>query len=605
MEQLNTEISTLFDNHKKHAVFKKFINYIRFPYFKNLKQDLKIEFNYPITFLIGGNGVGKSSILHAIYGAPKNYTVANFWFNTALDPIKDINDNRHCFVYSYTTEFSKQDVEVLKTRIQSKDKKTGKINPDYWEPARPKKAFRMIAPGRGHDKKETSNSGDRWNLIERKVFYMDFRYSLTAYDQYFYFGVKPQCKTLKSKQDIIRKYSKLLREAFSQKKSRKSYSRTAKKPITLTSDELKAVNVILGKDYTEAQITEHNFYQGLHIGFAIKYKVRSGLSYSEAYAGSGETAIVKLVHELMSVDDYSLVLLDEPETSLHPSSQRELIKFILQQIKRKKLQVVIATHSPDIIHGMPKESIKVLYENGSNEVDIINNMSYEQAFTKIGRYSGEKKIIIVEDSLAKLIIEKVIKNIEGASALLDVQFYPGGVSILKQDTITLHAKENNTKRFVIFDGDQRKKHIDPASLSENDKNVKNLDTLIKTQTGQSIKFPQDSNSSHKTVISTRINYLKFYKTNVLYLPGNIPEDIIFSLKIATSQLGDNAELISKIGDAQDTKQKIQILAEAMFESDKTRTASTHDFLIKQWDEESQYYKVIKKIINDIINNVVV
>jgi hypothetical protein len=36
--------------------------------------------------------------------------------------------------------------------------------------------------------------------------------------------------------------------------------------------------------------------------------------YSEAYAGSGEIAVVKLVHDIVKAKNCSLILLDEPET---------------------------------------------------------------------------------------------------------------------------------------------------------------------------------------------------------------------------------------------------------------------------------------------------
>ena len=41
-----------------------------------------------------------------------------------------------------------------------------------------------------------------------------------------------------------------------------------------------------------------------------------------------------------------LLLLDEPETSLHPGAQVKLQRYILDQIKKKHLQVVISTHAP-------------------------------------------------------------------------------------------------------------------------------------------------------------------------------------------------------------------------------------------------------------------
>ncbi|MBD8347819.1 AAA family ATPase [Dysgonomonas sp. HGC4] len=53
---------------KDAKVFRKYIDYIRFPYYKNFIKDTKITFDFPLTVLVGPNGTGKSSILKALYG---------------------------------------------------------------------------------------------------------------------------------------------------------------------------------------------------------------------------------------------------------------------------------------------------------------------------------------------------------------------------------------------------------------------------------------------------------------------------------------------------------------------------------------------------------
>lgn len=55
---------------KEKNVFKNYIEYIQFPFFKNLMPGTRINFTFPITILVGKNGSGKSSTLHALYGAP-------------------------------------------------------------------------------------------------------------------------------------------------------------------------------------------------------------------------------------------------------------------------------------------------------------------------------------------------------------------------------------------------------------------------------------------------------------------------------------------------------------------------------------------------------
>jgi len=53
---------------------------------------------------------------------------------------------------------------------------------------------------------------------------------------------------------------------------------------------------------------------------------------------------------LFKAEENSLVLIDEPEISLHVVWQREFLNDIQEIIELQKIDVVIATHSPQIIN---------------------------------------------------------------------------------------------------------------------------------------------------------------------------------------------------------------------------------------------------------------
>ena len=52
--------------------FMNYIKYIQFPKYKNLTENSKIEFEFPLTMLVGKNGTGKSSVLQARDNAGRN-----------------------------------------------------------------------------------------------------------------------------------------------------------------------------------------------------------------------------------------------------------------------------------------------------------------------------------------------------------------------------------------------------------------------------------------------------------------------------------------------------------------------------------------------------
>lgn len=76
----------------------------------------------------------------------------------------------------------------------------------------------------------------------------------------------------------------------------------------------------------------------------------------------------------------SLILVDEPETSLHPNWQREIIK--LYQNAGENNQVILATHSPHIIASVNPKNLFVLYSDEETRKIKVMNMEKEQKFTK-------------------------------------------------------------------------------------------------------------------------------------------------------------------------------------------------------------------------------
>lgn len=76
-----------------------------------------------------------------------------------------------------------------------------------------------------------------------------------------------------------------------------------------------------------------------------------GLPLSTTQLSSGEQNELVLIYELLfKVKPGSLILIDEPEISFHIAWQQHFLKDLEQIIKISRFDVLIATHSPQIIH---------------------------------------------------------------------------------------------------------------------------------------------------------------------------------------------------------------------------------------------------------------
>ncbi|MHA7292475.1 ATP-dependent nuclease [Arthrobacter sp. HLT1-21] len=516
------------------AAYDSAIRHIRFPRYKNLTPGLKIEFTYPITALVGGNGTNKTSILRAIEACPEGQDLGNWWFSTSMDPIASGEQPR--YIYGYRNSSSKKVVEVRKVRIERKDRHT-----DYWESSKAADGMdRMPAVAAGATRE--GRSGTRWNPVSKPVIYLDFRGELPAYDKYMRNpSAKESSRSLAERKNWIRQRSVKVRAAFAG--SKKSYYGKVRvhEVVALNAKELAAVSKILGRSYKSVEMVLHEYFD--RVGWTVS--MRSGaLSYSEAYAGSGEFAIVTLVHQLSSALPGSMVLLDEPETSLHPASQQLLMDFLVEQVKLLHLQVVMATHSPYLIADLPSDAIKLLQQDASGAVVLDKQeASQTEAFFRLGAPKKDKLQLIVEDKLAAEILHRGLKPLgEAALKRMDILPFPGGSSTIISRLVPNLAFTGTVSTLVFLDGDQRPSEDDRVPLgsdAQGETRFAKTSSISDDDLNQAIHslFPgtpnlqipmdggDDSESSANRVSTLRRTHSWIYE-NVHFMPGESPEEYV-------------------------------------------------------------------------------
>jgi predicted ATPase len=566
-----------------NGVFKKHIHYIRYPKFRNLEPDTKISFEFPITFFVGKNGGGKSSTLQSLYGAPFDYSLSDYWFSTAIDPIQELKEDRNCFIYGYSR--NSNIVEVLKQRTQRKNKL------DYWEPSKPVKKYGMLPT--------------KYSPIKRKVEYIDFRSELSAFDSFMYFMPFNPTSGISSKQDFIRRYSGKIKEAFDTGKVLKHFGTVKNRQVKkLSQQEIDDISYILGKQYETIEILDHKFFKNW--GFSVRF-TSPYIKYSEAFAGSGETAIIVLINKIHNCTEDTLVLLDEPETSLHFGAQKRLLQYLIKKTKEKRLQIIISTHSPFFLEGMPKESIKVFSSNNVGLFHVENEREAREALIELEINKDSEKIqVLVEDRLGYSILIKVLEKIGGdIKNTFSIKYLPGGADSLKQRMA--YNLDYINLPFLILDGDQKKlpNHIDLSEIPPNQTNTfQKLSDLLKSQTGCEIKFFTDGGNSENTQqkIDLINKYFLFYLKNVFYFPKLIPEDIIWCDNLAKRKINDikgieNYNLGSiKVGDS---KNWFLNLSNFIYNDTSNIDALHLDFILSWLNKKDEDFNFICDIINRI------
>lgn len=136
---------------------------------------------------------------------------------------------------------------------------------------------------------------------------------------------------------------------------------------------------------------------------------RGGLAYSEAHMGCGEGRVQTLVRLLEACPRNSLILLEEPEISLHPKAEYELGKYFVDLANRRGHQILMTTHSERLMRALPQASLVHLCRHNGN-LQVLPGMASFQAESLMTEGHDKALTIIVEDEAAEIVLSELLRH---------------------------------------------------------------------------------------------------------------------------------------------------------------------------------------------------
>lgn len=176
-----------------------------------------------------------------------------------------------------------------------------------------------------------------------------------------------------------------------------------------------------------------------------------GDKYSEFHFGAGESSIIRMVVELETMSEQSLVLIEEIENGLHPLATIRLVEYLIDLAQRRKVQVIFTTHSNDAIRPLPDKAIWAAVKGSlyQGKLDIAS-------LRAISGIIDSRLAIFVEDNFTKVWVEEILRNTDGIS-LDAIGIYP----MEGDGTAQRVHKDNNispaskVRSICILDGDSK------------------------------------------------------------------------------------------------------------------------------------------------------
>ena len=177
-----------------------------------------------------------------------------------------------------------------------------------------------------------------------------------------------------------------------------------------------------------------------------------GRVYSGFHQGAGETTIVELLQR--DLPKYSLVLIDEVESSLHPRAQRRLIRDLAEKCRENELQIILTTHSPYILEELPLNARAYILQNSIGRRNIVYGVTPEFAMSKMDDKPHFEVDVFVEDERAAALVVEVLAAHDPDLAL-QCQTIPYGAASVGMALGGMVAEGRFPRRTCVFlDGDR-------------------------------------------------------------------------------------------------------------------------------------------------------
>lgn len=431
--------------------------------FKNL-NDFEIDFTDKegVTILIGNNGSGKSNILEAI------------------SEICTVLYNKKISKFNYTLEYIYDDKDTL---IEFNNNNTPKFK--FLYNAKPVyKAYRnnylpknVIALYSGEESRlwETyykpyfntfvKSLKENKGYQGQKLFYVDADYWNHGLITLFYSQLDNSKNFIKEVLNI--KVMNFITFEFNIS-AVKRYNDNVLKPFLniINPNNLKIININLEKIYDITRDDEKYFFNklisltSLNLVTKITINFNDNLNTEDLSEGQKKQILIKVALDIIA-DEKSLILLDEPDASIHVSNKQK-IKSLLDEYDNRN--TILTTHSPTLTHHFSDNHITMIKDGqveDRTKQEIISYISggiWNYQEQSIFLSSTKDIILFVEGKHDKIHITEAFKRLKDEYPDLSFDiFSTDGATNLKQFAVGFANTDydfEDKKIIAIFDDDQ-------------------------------------------------------------------------------------------------------------------------------------------------------
>jgi ABC-type lipoprotein export system ATPase subunit len=194
-----------------------------------------------------------------------------------------------------------------------------------------------------------------------------------------------------------------------------------------------------------------------------------GINYSALSMGAGEQRVFRLLTVIERASKYALILIDEIDLLLHTDALRRLLSLLNDYSEQKKLQIVFTTHRESLVHFESFVAMRHLYRGpvAPHKTFCFNDTKPDAIYRLTGQIDRPLQVSC-EDDVSTAIVEKIAEEAQvgrfvdssrfgaadncftlAAALLLNGQNLDRSLFVLDGDTHRTEAERQNRMRRVL------------------------------------------------------------------------------------------------------------------------------------------------------------
>ncbi|MBE1492593.1 AAA family ATPase [Plantactinospora soyae] len=167
----------------------------------------------------------------------------------------------------------------------------------------------------------------------------------------------------------------------------------------------------------------------------------------------GELWVYQVLWEQGRLDAGSMFMLDEPESFLALRGHRAFIDEVARRALKGKLQLIVATHSPQVFSRFPLKNVRMCVRGSRGKIRVVEPESLVQVQRAVGLEIPVAVIVLVEDAFASLVLVGVLGCLNASIAGIEVVQAGGKDNVIAG--VRCLSSASRVRVIGVLDADQR------------------------------------------------------------------------------------------------------------------------------------------------------